>query len=177
MTWVFQQTRDPVLHAARPHPNRKVISSMIRLFWILVVFVGIPPFFAFGQTHEPQSVGQFGQEVRTFHTLETGLPSNDVRNLVLHGEKVFAETSVGWITLKGGNWTAVDGLQANPSQTADPNPLRQALSVTDSRWLQSPACRERREPSEASTRRRAAGCRRARAPHASPRGRSTRRAR
>ena len=95
---------------------------MIRLLSLLVVFTGVPPVFAVGPTDEPQPVGRFGQEVRTFHTMETGLPSNDVRNVVLQGEKVFAETSAGWVVLEEGSWTEVDGLQASAFRPADSKP-------------------------------------------------------
>ena len=55
----------------------------------------------------PMKIGSFGQEVRTFHTKDNGLPSNDVRNVSVVGGRVIAETSTGSVQLEQDKWVSV----------------------------------------------------------------------
>ena len=49
-------------------------------------------------------VGTFKTEVRTFYSTADGLPSNDVRHILLRNGEVVAETSLGWSRLAGTKW-------------------------------------------------------------------------
>lgn len=57
----------------------------------------------------PATVGVFPQEMRSFHSKENGLPSNDVLAVVIAKDgQVYAETSKGQVVFKDGKWTATN---------------------------------------------------------------------
>ena len=57
------------------------------------------------QPKVPVDVGVFPQEMRTFHTEADGLPSDDVRAVVLAKDgQVVTRTAKGDVVLEGGKW-------------------------------------------------------------------------
>ncbi len=73
------------------------------LFAVLVLCVSAP---AIRAAEVPSvRVGRFGQQVATRHSVDEGLPSPDVRRIVLSDDgQVLAETTAGWAMLGGGRW-------------------------------------------------------------------------
>src|SRR6266508_908705 len=91
-------------------------------------------------------VGAFAAEVRTFYSTADGLPSGDVRDIVLRDGKVCARTASGSACLAGGKWTAaVLASPASPDLSGFPRPAavrgsaahagRTAVAATDGLYL------------------------------------------
>ena len=61
------------------------------------------------QPQIPTEVGVFPQEMRTFHTEENGLPSNDLQAVAVAKDgRVFARTAQGDVALANGQWSATE---------------------------------------------------------------------
>lgn len=56
----------------------------------------------------PARIGQFGQELREFHTEATGLASNDVRDVLIAEGHVFVRTAAGWQQRTANQWLSVE---------------------------------------------------------------------
>ncbi len=60
----------------------------------------------------PMKIGQFGQEVRVFHSTDTGLASNDVQDVVIEEGDLFVKTAKGWQQRNGDQWMPVEAADA-----------------------------------------------------------------
>jgi Two component regulator propeller len=84
-----------------------MMTRQLCLFGLTVAVLA----FAFHVVAEVPSVkiGKFPQEVAAAHTVDQGLPSNDVRTVHLgRAGQVYAETDKGWAVLKDGAWSKTD---------------------------------------------------------------------
>lgn len=66
-----------------------------------------------------RTVGAYKQEVRDFYTDATGLPSNDVTDIVIKDGVVIAVTAAGAVQFTGEGWSDTDAPAAESAPTAE----------------------------------------------------------
>jgi hypothetical protein len=95
---------------------------------IAVLFLSVPGSLCLSAEDGPNvpvKIGQFGQEVREFHTESTGLASNDVRNVVVVDGQLLVQTAAGWQQREADQWQPVQESSAPESGRG-----RQSVSTT-----------------------------------------------
>ena len=106
--------------------------SLSRILSILITASFVLPAFSEGPSI---AVGTYGQEISTFYTVEDGLPSNAVLQVLFTRDGTLAaETSAGWATFKDDAWRPLSG---RPSGSFQPLSERQDRAALD-RYREKP---------------------------------------
>jgi len=96
---------------------------MVRIFPLVVITLlafatpSILPASAADANQETNAT--FPQEMREFHTTESGLPSNDIRTVRFADGKLIALAGESWIQLDGDSWTKIETPKRRPGEQDD----------------------------------------------------------
>lgn len=83
------------------------MKSGIHIAVLFVLLAGSSCLSAGDSLNMPVKIGQFGQEVREFHTESTGLAGNDVRDVVVVDGELLVQTAAGWQRREADQWKSV----------------------------------------------------------------------